>query len=140
MEGGAVISGSLQICNLPQHHKPKRPPCYDCKMNHRRAKFCQAYARCGVAAEAARQAGYSSRTARTIGSMLLSKSDIVALIESTKAELKAQDDALHAQVQAELKAAAIESVSVLRSVLADPDATPSARVSAALGVLVDCTN
>ena len=104
-------------------------------MNLRREKFCQAYARCGNAAEAARQAGYSSRTARTIGSMLLTKSDIAALIESTKAELKAQDDANHAQVQAELKAAAIESVNVLRSVLADPDATPSARVSAALGVL-----
>ena len=40
-------------------------------MNQRQRAFCEAYLKCGNAAEAARKAGYSARTARSIGQRLL---------------------------------------------------------------------
>lgn len=44
--------------------------------NPKRETFCREYVLCGNSAEAARQAGYSSRTARTIGSALLTDIDV----------------------------------------------------------------
>ena len=104
-------------------------------MNHRREKFCQAYARCGNGAEAARAAGYSARSARVIAADLLALPSISERVEVLRAEQRAQDDACHAQVQAELRAAAVEAVTVLRAVLANPEASPSAKVAAAQTIL-----
>ena len=46
------------------------------KLRGRQEKFCLAYAACGNATEAALKAGYSKKTARTIGSENLTKVDI----------------------------------------------------------------
>ena len=45
-------------------------------MNERQRRFAEYYAACGNAAEAARQAGYSERTARSQGQRLLTYADI----------------------------------------------------------------
>lgn len=45
-------------------------------MNSRQRAFCEFYVNCGSAAEAARRAGYSAKTARTQGSALLTKAEI----------------------------------------------------------------
>ena len=49
-------------------------------MNVRRLAFCEHYVACGNAAEAARKAGYSERTARQQGERLLTNADILAYI------------------------------------------------------------
>jgi phage terminase small subunit len=48
--------------------------------------FCEYYIECGNAAEAARRAGYSENTARSIGAENLTKPDISAYIEERLAE------------------------------------------------------
>ena len=45
-------------------------------MNERQEKFCREFAACGNATTAAEKAGYSPKTARTIGSRLLTNVDI----------------------------------------------------------------
>lgn len=49
-------------------------------MNERQRRFADYYAACGNAAEAARQAGYSERTARSQGQRLLTDVDILEYI------------------------------------------------------------
>lgn len=60
--------------------------------NGKRQAFVEHYLRCFNAAEAARLAGYSERTARQQGSRLLTKVDIQAAIEARLNELKMQAD------------------------------------------------
>ena len=50
-------------------------------MNDRQEKFCREYAACGNATTAAEKAGYSPKTARTIGSRLLTNVDICKRIQ-----------------------------------------------------------
>ncbi len=45
-------------------------------MTEKQRRFCIEYAACGNSAEAARRAGYSQRTARTIGADNLTKADV----------------------------------------------------------------
>lgn len=61
-------------------------------MTDRQKRFAEFYASCGNSAEAARRAGYSERTARTIGAKLLTKVDIAAYIR------RLQDEAAAARV------------------------------------------
>lgn len=49
-------------------------------MNDRQRRFAEAYAACGNAAQAAREAGYSASTARSQGQRLLTDVDIIAYI------------------------------------------------------------
>lgn len=49
-------------------------------MNERQRRFAEYYAACGNAAEAARHAGYSERTARSQGQRLLTDVDILEYI------------------------------------------------------------
>lgn len=49
-------------------------------MNARQRSFCEHYAACGNAAEAARRAGYSERTARQQGERLLTNVDIAKYV------------------------------------------------------------
>lgn len=55
-------------------------------LSHQQEMFVEAYLRCWNAAEAARRAGYSERTARTQGSALLKRTAIAARIRERLAE------------------------------------------------------
>lgn len=61
-------------------------------MNPKQKAFCEYYAACGNAAQAARQAGYSEKTARSIGQRLLTNADILEYIQSL------QDQAAEARI------------------------------------------
>lgn len=104
-------------------------------MNTRRERFCQAYARHGVGAQAAREAGYSAKTARTLAAMLLTKVDVAERVEQLRAEQREEAEHEHKAVQDALKAAATLAVETLAEVLRNPDASPSARVAAAQAIL-----
>lgn len=62
-------------------------------MNQRQRAFCEAYLKCGNAAEAARKAGYSARTARSIGQRLLTYADIREYPADRNAEIMAENTA-----------------------------------------------
>lgn len=51
------------------------------KLNARQKAFCEFYVACGNATEAAKKAGYSERTARSIGQRLLTNVDIKNYIQ-----------------------------------------------------------
>lgn len=51
------------------------------KLNARQKAFCEFYVVCGNATEAAKKAGYSERTARSIGQRLLTNVDIQKYIQ-----------------------------------------------------------
>jgi phage terminase small subunit len=55
-------------------------------LTEKQLAFCEYYIECGNAAEAARRAGYSENTARSIGAENLTKPDISAYIEERLAE------------------------------------------------------
>ena len=57
-------------------------------MNKRQRDFAEYYIQCGNAAEAARKAGYSERTARSIGQENLTKPDISDYISGRMEELR----------------------------------------------------
>ncbi|MCD8362333.1 MAG: terminase small subunit [Lachnospiraceae bacterium] len=61
-------------------------------MNERQKAFAEIYAACPNAAEAARRAGYSERTARQMGQRLLTKDDIADYIRQL------QDEAADARI------------------------------------------
>lgn len=56
-------------------------------MNQRRMAFCEAYLVCGNAAQAAREAGYSERTARSAGQRLLTFDDVREYLEQRNEEI-----------------------------------------------------
>lgn len=56
-------------------------------MNQRRRAFCEAYLASGNAAQAAREAGYSERTARSIGQRLLTFADVQDYLEQRNEEI-----------------------------------------------------
>lgn len=62
-------------------------------LNPRQRAFCEHYAECGNAAEAARKAGYSEKTARAIGQRLLTDVDIREYIR------KLQDEAAEMRIK-----------------------------------------
>ena len=57
------------------------------KLTKKQKDFCEYYLQTGNAAEAARKAGYSAKTARVIGPENLSKPDVLEYIESRWAEM-----------------------------------------------------
>lgn len=58
-------------------------------MNERQKRFSEFYAASGNAAQAAREAGYSERTARSIGQHLLTKVDIQKYVHELQEEMRA---------------------------------------------------
>lgn len=62
------------------------------KLSNKQQAFVEYYLRCWNAAEAARRAGYSEKTAHSIGHENLSKPDIQNAITTRLAELKAGTD------------------------------------------------
>lgn len=62
-------------------------------MNQRQLLFCEAYLANRNAAEAARKAGYSPKTARSIGQRLLTNVDIMQYLAERNAEIMAQNTA-----------------------------------------------
>lgn len=58
-------------------------------MNQRQRAFCEAYLVSGNAAEAAREAGYSARTARSIGQRLLTFVDVQEYLDQRNQEISA---------------------------------------------------
>lgn len=62
-------------------------------MNQRQRAFCEAYLISGNAAEAARQAGYSPRSARSIGQRLLTFDDVRDYLEQRNQEISAANTA-----------------------------------------------
>lgn len=59
-------------------------------MNVRQEKFCLEYAKCGNATEAAKKAGYSEKTAKSIGQRLLTFVDVKNRLQELAK--KAEDD------------------------------------------------
>ena len=62
-------------------------------MNQRQRAFCEAYLKCGNAAEAAIKAGYSPKSARSIGQRLLTYVDIREYLADRNAEIMAENTA-----------------------------------------------
>lgn len=62
-------------------------------MNQRRQTFCEYYIKSGNAADAAKEAGYSARTARSIGQRLLTNVDIQDYIRQRNEEIGAENTA-----------------------------------------------
>lgn len=58
-------------------------------MNQRQRAFCEAYLVSGNAAEAAREAGYSPKTARSIGQRLLTNVDVQEYLDQRNQEISA---------------------------------------------------
>lgn len=69
-------------------------------MNSRQKKFCEFYAECGNAAEAARKAGYSERAARRQAARLLSNVDIQSYIAELRDKSASARIASIAQIRA----------------------------------------
>lgn len=67
-------------------------------MNKRQRDFAEYYIQCGNAAEAARKAGYSERTARSIGQRLLTFVDISAYIAERMEEIRKKQIATSEEV------------------------------------------
>lgn len=88
-------------------------------LNARQRKFCEFYAECGNAAEAARKAGYSERAARRQAARLLSNVDIKNYV---------------AELRDKSASARIASITQIRAfwsdVLNDPKAKTSDRLKA----------
>lgn len=68
-------------------------------MNQRQKAFCEAYIKTGNAAEAAREAGYSQRTAKSIGQRLLTFVDVQEYIRQRNEELDAEGVAKIAEIR-----------------------------------------
>lgn len=60
-------------------------------MNQRQRKFCEEYLKSGNATEAVKTAGYSARTAYSIGQRLLKNVEVQEYLEQRNAELSAQN-------------------------------------------------
>lgn len=58
-------------------------------MNERQKKFAELFASCGNAAQAAREAGYSAKTARQQGERLLTNDDILRCVRQLQDEAAA---------------------------------------------------
>lgn len=69
-------------------------------MNERQRRFCEAYAACGNAAQAAREAGYSEKTARSQGQRLLTDVDILKYVRELQDETATARIASMKQVKA----------------------------------------
>lgn len=69
-------------------------------MTDRQRKFAELYAACGSAAQAAREAGYSDRTARSQGQRLLTNVDIAVYIRQLQDQAAAGRIASMLQVRA----------------------------------------
>lgn len=62
-------------------------------INQRQKAFCEAYLASGNATDAAIKAGYSPRTARSIGQRLLTNVDIIQYLRKRNAEIMAKNTA-----------------------------------------------
>lgn len=69
-------------------------------MNDRQRRFAEAFAACGNAAQAAREAGYSERTARSQGQRLLTNVDILKYVRELQDQAAAGRIASVLQVKA----------------------------------------
>ena len=67
-------------------------------MNKKQREVAEYYIQCGNAAEAARKAGYSEKTARSIGQENLTKPDISAYIADRMKELRSKQIATSDEV------------------------------------------
>ena len=89
-------------------------------LNPRQRAFCEHYAGCGNAAEAARRAGYSEKNARKVGHQLLTNADILQYIRQL------QDEAAAPRI-----AGAKEAKATLSDIMRDSTQKASSRVKAA---------
>ena len=78
------------------------------KLTAKQLRFCQEYMLDGNAADAARRAGYSRRTARSIGHENLTKPDIAAEIAARQARKAECAEVTVAEVLAGLRRIAVE--------------------------------
>lgn len=88
-------------------------------MNERQKRFSEFYAASGNAAQAAREAGYSERTARSIGQHLLTKVDIQKYVHELQEEMRASRVADAEEVRG-----------ILSDIVRDEDAKRSDRIKA----------
>ena len=70
------------------------------RMNDRQRRFAEAFAACGNAAQAAREAGYSEKTARSQGQRLLTNVDILKYVRELQDQAAAGRIASMLQVRA----------------------------------------
>ena len=68
-------------------------------MNQRKRAFCEAYLISGNATDAAREAGYSPRSARSIGQRLLTFDDVREYLERRNQEISAANTAQMEEVR-----------------------------------------
>lgn len=68
-------------------------------MNQRKRAFCEAYLISGNATDAAREAGYSPRSARSIGQRLLTFDDVQEYLERRNQEISAANTAQMEEVR-----------------------------------------
>lgn len=89
-------------------------------LNPRQRRFCEFYAQEPNATAAAEKAGYSQRSAGSIGAENLKKPEILAYIRQL------QNEAAEPRI-----AGMLEAKAVLSDIMRDPDAPPAARLKAA---------
>ena len=90
------------------------------KMNERQKRFCEYYAQDPNATEAARKAGYSGRTAGSIGAENLKKPEILSYIRK-----------LQEQAAAPRIATLMETMAFLSDTMRNPSQKPADRIRAA---------
>ncbi len=102
---------------------------------HRRELFIASYAATGNASAAAVAAGYSERSAGTMGDRMMHEVGTAARArEARERDMRATMDDF-ARQQAALHAAGDAAIEALVAVAANPKASPMARVQAAIGIL-----
>ncbi len=104
-------------------------------MNARREAFCRAYARCGVGAQAAREAGYAAKSAHVTAAELLANTTIREYVDELKAERRAAEDRIFQEAQEAIKTASGIAVAALIRITQDEEAPANAQVQAARALL-----
>lgn len=104
-------------------------------MNARREAFCRAYARCGVGAQAAREAGYAAKSAHVTAAELLANTDVREYVDELKAERQAAEDRIFQEAQEAIKTASGIAVAALVRITQDKESPASAQVQAARALL-----
>ncbi|QNQ80795.1 terminase small subunit [Lactobacillus sp. PV034] len=109
------------------------------KLTIKQQKFCDEYIKCGNAKEAAIKAGYSPKTAYSIGNENLKKPELKAYIEKQMKKLESEKIAGAREVleylSSVMRGEQTESVTTAKGVYDDVPVTAKDRISAAKEIL-----
>ncbi len=108
------------------------------KLTHRQERFCVAYAKLGIGARAAREAGYSAHASKQTACALLAKEAVANRVRELRGQFAAEELkalSLADRQREALAEAADRAIKVLLAALDAKGSSPELRVKAALGIL-----